>query len=169
MINPYAFTCHSPVSCDLSTPNWLLSHMIFSLHVLTDLRWLQCLLLVRLHLLWRSKCCCESTAVGLFKGLAEGELDDRPGKRRKTHHMGDKTKEHIYLKCLRGMTHCHLPTHGSTTIVWLKMNRFVQKKHRIKGPHNPTCQLLPTSSKRKVKMAWGKQEREKRRWRIGVE
>ena len=24
-----------------------------------------------------------------------------------------------------------------------------------KGPDNPTCQLLPTSSKRKVKMAWG--------------
>ena len=38
-----------------------------------------------------------------------------------------------------------------------------------KGPDNPTCQLLPTSSKRKVKMAWGKQEREKRWWRIGVE
>ena len=33
---------------------------------------------------------------------------------------------------------------------------------QIKGPDNPTCQLLPTSSKRKVKMAWGKQEREKR-------
>jgi hypothetical protein len=33
---------------------------------------------------------------------------------------------------------------------------------KTKGPGNPTCQLLPTSSKRKVKMAWGKQEREKR-------
>ena len=32
----------------------------------------------------------------------------------------------------------------------------------IKGPDNPTCQLLPTSSKRKAKTAWGKQEREKR-------
>jgi len=31
-----------------------------------------------------------------------------------------------------------------------------------KGPDNPTCQLLPASSKRKVKIAWGKQEREKR-------
>ena len=40
---------------------------------------------------------------------------------------------------------------------------------KIKGPDNPTCQLLPTSSKRKVKMAWGKQEREKRWCRIGVE
>ena len=40
---------------------------------------------------------------------------------------------------------------------------------KIKGPDNPTFQLLPTSSKRKVKMAWGKQEREKRWWRIGVE
>ena len=35
-------------------------------------------------------------------------------------------------------------------------------RKRIKGPDNPTCQLLPTSSKRKVKMAWGKQQREKR-------
>ena len=34
--------------------------------------------------------------------------------------------------------------------------------NKIKGPDNPTCQLLPTSSKRKVKIAWGKQEREKR-------
>ena len=40
---------------------------------------------------------------------------------------------------------------------------------KIKGPDNPTCQLLPTSSKRKVKMAWGKQEREKRWCRIGVQ
>ena len=40
---------------------------------------------------------------------------------------------------------------------------------KIKGPDNPTCQLLPTSSTRKVKMACGKQEREKRWWRIGVE
>jgi hypothetical protein len=31
-----------------------------------------------------------------------------------------------------------------------------------KGPDNPTCQLLPTSSKRKVKMAREIQEREKR-------
>ena len=44
-----------------------------------------------------------------------------------------------------------------------------QVKRLINGPDNPTCQLLPTSSKRKVKMAWGKQEREKRWWRIGVE
>jgi hypothetical protein len=33
---------------------------------------------------------------------------------------------------------------------------------KIKGPDNPTCQLLPTSRKTKVKMAWGKQERQKR-------
>ena len=39
----------------------------------------------------------------------------------------------------------------------------------IKGPDNPTSQLLPTSNKRKAKTAWGKQEREKRWWRIGVE
>ena len=32
----------------------------------------------------------------------------------------------------------------------------------IKGPDNPTSQLLPTSNKRKAKTAWGKQEREKR-------
>jgi hypothetical protein len=42
-------------------------------------------------------------------------------------------------------------------------------KTKNKGPDNPTCQLLPTSSKRKVKIAWGKQEREKRRLRIGAE
>jgi len=42
-------------------------------------------------------------------------------------------------------------------------------KLAIKGPDNPTCQLLPTSSKRKVKIAWGKQEREKIWWRIGAE
>ena len=41
-------------------------------------------------------------------------------------------------------------------------------KNEIKGPDNPTCQLLPTSSKRKVKMAWEMQEREKRWSRIGV-
>ena len=39
----------------------------------------------------------------------------------------------------------------------------------IKGPDNPTSQLLPTSNKRKGKTAWDKQEREKRWWRIGVE
>ena len=33
---------------------------------------------------------------------------------------------------------------------------------QIKGPDNPTSQLLPTSNKRKAKTAWGKQEREKR-------
>ena len=47
------------------------------------------------------------------------------------------------------------------------MNKKIQQV--IKGPDNPTCQLLPTSSKRQVKMAWGKQEREKRWCRIGVE
>jgi hypothetical protein len=36
------------------------------------------------------------------------------------------------------------------------------KDVEIKGPDNPTCQLLPTSSHRNVKMAWGKQEKEKR-------
>jgi len=35
-------------------------------------------------------------------------------------------------------------------------------KAEIKGPDNPTCQLLPISSKRKVKMGWEMQEREKR-------
>ena len=51
------------------------------------------------------------------------------------------------------------------------LDRHMTKKIQqvIKGPDNPTCQLLPTSSKRKVKMAWGKQEREKRWCRIGVE
>jgi len=34
--------------------------------------------------------------------------------------------------------------------------------YSIKGPDNPTSQLLPTSNKRKAKTAWGKQEREKR-------
>ena len=38
----------------------------------------------------------------------------------------------------------------------------------IKGPDNSTCQLLPTSSQRKVKMGWEGQERDKRWWRIGV-
>ena len=32
----------------------------------------------------------------------------------------------------------------------------------MKGPDNPTCQLLPTSSQRKVKMGQGRQERDKR-------
>jgi len=32
----------------------------------------------------------------------------------------------------------------------------------IQGPDNPTCQRLPISSKRKVKMGWEMQEREKR-------
>ena len=39
---------------------------------------------------------------------------------------------------------------------------------RIKGPDNPTCQLLillPISSKRKVKTGWEKQERERRWWK----
>jgi len=31
---------------------------------------------------------------------------------------------------------------------------------QIKGPDNPTCQFLPTKSKRKVKMAWEIEERE---------
>ena len=44
-----------------------------------------------------------------------------------------------------------------------------KNRKRIKGPDNPTSQLLPTSNKRKAKTAWGKQEREKRWWRIGVE
>ena len=37
---------------------------------------------------------------------------------------------------------------------------------KIKGPDNPTCQLLPISSQ--VKMGWERQEREKRWWRIGM-
>ena len=38
----------------------------------------------------------------------------------------------------------------------------ISQKHAIKGPDNPTSQLLPTSNKRKAKTAWDKQEREKR-------
>ena len=34
-----------------------------------------------------------------------------------------------------------------------------------KGPDNPTCQLLPISSKRKVKTGWERQERERRWWK----
>ena len=49
------------------------------------------------------------------------------------------------------------------------VNHISKSEMLIKGPDNLTCQLLPTSSKRKVKMAWGKKEREKRWWRIGVE
>ena len=41
-------------------------------------------------------------------------------------------------------------------------------RQQIRGPDNPTCQLLPTSSQRKVKMGWEGQERDKRWWRIGV-
>jgi hypothetical protein len=33
---------------------------------------------------------------------------------------------------------------------------------QIKGPDNPTCQLLPNSSQRKAKMGWERQERGKR-------
>ena len=68
----------------------------------------------------------------------------------------------------------------SPKVIWLKWSRLVSLvsllfiiamlfDEWIKGPDNPTCQILPTSSKRKVKIAWGKQEREKRWWRIGVE
>ena len=32
----------------------------------------------------------------------------------------------------------------------------------IKGPDNPTCQLLPASHKRKVKTEWARQERDTR-------
>ena len=34
------------------------------------------------------------------------------------------------------------------------------KTKTIKGPDNPTCQLLPITSQRKVKMGWERQERE---------
>jgi hypothetical protein len=37
-----------------------------------------------------------------------------------------------------------------------------QQKTTIKGPDNPTCQLLPITGKRKVKMGWEMREREKR-------
>ena len=42
--------------------------------------------------------------------------------------------------------------------------------HRIeiKGPDTPTCQFLPISRQRKVKMGWERRGREKRWWRIGV-
>ena len=47
--------------------------------------------------------------------------------------------------------------------------QLVQQKYRkLKDRRNPTCQLLPKSSQRKVKMGWERQEREKRWWRIGV-
>ena len=47
--------------------------------------------------------------------------------------------------------------------------QLVQQKYRkLKDRRNPTCQLLPKSSQRKVKMGWEMQEREKRWWRIGV-
>ena len=36
---------------------------------------------------------------------------------------------------------------------------------KIKGPDNPTCQLLSISSKRKVKTGWERQERERRWWK----
>ena len=35
----------------------------------------------------------------------------------------------------------------------------------IKGPDNPTCQLLIVSSKRKLKTGWERQERERRWWK----
>ena len=44
-------------------------------------------------------------------------------------------------------------------------NKNIEK---LKDRRNPTCQLLPKSSQRKVKMGWERQEREKRWWRIGV-
>ena len=47
--------------------------------------------------------------------------------------------------------------------------QLVQQKYgKWKARQNPTCQLLPKSSQRKVKMGWERQEREKRWWRIGV-
>ena len=52
--------------------------------------------------------------------------------------------------------------------IWRDLFPNFKLKNEIKGPDNPTCQLLPTSSKRKVKMAWEMQEREKRWSRIGV-
>ena len=39
---------------------------------------------------------------------------------------------------------------------------------QIKGPDNPTCQLLPISSQRMVKLGWERQEREKKWWKSGV-
>ena len=42
----------------------------------------------------------------------------------------------------------------------------VPKKSRIKGPENPTCQLLPISHKRKVKTEWERQERDMRWWKV---
>ena len=41
----------------------------------------------------------------------------------------------------------------------------LEQKHapkKIKGPDNPTYQLLPITGKRKVKMGWEMREREKR-------
>jgi hypothetical protein len=43
----------------------------------------------------------------------------------------------------------------SMDIIWYNLGKT------IKGPDDPTCQLLPTSSKRKVKIAWEMLEIEK--------
>ena len=36
----------------------------------------------------------------------------------------------------------------------------------MKGPDNPTSQLLPTSNQRKAKMGWERHEAGKRRWHV---
>ena len=67
----------------------------------------------------------------------------------------------ILIRTPYSMNHYMLVMYPSISLVFFTT---IKKK----GPDNPTCQLLPTSSKRKVKMAWEMQEREKRWWRIGV-
>ena len=42
---------------------------------------------------------------------------------------------------------------------FVKWKSYLVYQNKIKGPDNPTCQRFPTSSKKKVKMAWGKQDK----------
>ena len=56
----------------------------------------------------------------------------------------------------------------SASPLWPNNAESELMRKRIKGPDNPTCQLLillPISSKRKVKTGWEKQERERRWWK----
>ena len=57
-------------------------------------------------------------------------------------------------------SHTRYLTWNLGTMGWL----FHHVKFKIKGPDNPTCQLLPISCKRKVKTGWERQKRD-RRWR----
>ena len=64
-----------------------------------------------------------------------------------------------YCIIIRQLTGHSLLPRGPQSI----LSKWICSKPKIiKGPDNPTSQLLPTSNKRKAKTAWGKQEREKR-------